>query len=125
MNVLGIMIKDIDVLPTVNFLSFFKKAKKLEGNYSEIVKPLSEEIKNDTANMPQIKFPGSDWFSVIEGDKKIISIGSNVAQIKNVQESLDVVADFKKDPELILLYTDTIPFELKINSTNLKEIFLW
>jgi hypothetical protein len=114
--------KNINVLPIVNFSSFFEKAKSLEGNYSEIVKPISEEVKASAVNMPQIKLPGSDWFSVIEGDKKIISIGSNVAQIKNVQESLDVVAAFKKDPELILLYTDTIPFELKINSTNLKEI---
>ena len=66
--------------------------------------------------------PGVEWFSVIEIDKKIVSIGSILAQTKNPKTPLDIVTYFKKDPEVILLYTDNIPFELKINSNQLKEI---
>lgn len=109
----------MQLIVPIDFVSFFKKAKELEGSYSEVIKPISENFVNNT---PQIKLPGAEWFSVIEGDKKIVSIGSILAKTRDPQKPLDIVNFFKKDPEVILLYTDDIPFELVINSLNLKLI---
>ncbi|HLW72579.1 MAG TPA: hypothetical protein VKR54_00850 [Candidatus Babeliales bacterium] len=109
----------IQLISPDDFVSFFKKAKELEGSYSEIIKPISENFVNNT---PQIKLPGAEWFSVIEGDKKIVSIGSVLAKTRDPQKPLNIVNFFKKDPEIILLYTEEIPFGLVINSSNLKSI---
>ncbi|HLX54254.1 MAG TPA: hypothetical protein VKR58_09950, partial [Aquella sp.] len=103
--------KKIKIKYHIDFVSFFKKAKKAEGNYNEIIKPISE---NFAQNTPQIKLPGMEWFSVIDIDKKIVSIGSMLVKTRDPQKPLDVVSFFKKDPEMILLYTDNIPFELVV-----------
>lgn len=103
----------------IDFVNFFKKAKKIEGNYSEIIKPIFE---NSIQNTPQIKLPGIEWFLVMELDKKIVSIGSTLVKTRDPQKPLDIVSFFKKDPEAILLYTDNIPFELVINSSKMKYI---
>lgn len=109
----------IKVSSRINFVDFFEKAKKLEGKYDEIIKPIS---LNYIENTPQIKLPGIEWFSVLEMDKKIVSIGSILAQMRDPQKPLDIVAFFKKDPEIVLLQTNTIPFELKVNSYYLRAI---
>ncbi len=102
----------------IDFNKFFEKAKTLEGNYSDIIQPiLSAE------SIAQIKLPGLEWFSVIEADKKIVSINSILAKTRDPEKPLDIVKFFKKDPDIILLYSDDIPFELKINSHNIKNIF--
>jgi hypothetical protein len=74
-------------------------------------------------NIPQIKLPGVEWLSVDIVDKEIVSIGSILTKTHDPQKPLDIVSFFKKDPEIILLYTHDIPFELMINSKNLKTIF--
>jgi len=111
--------KKIKIKHHIDFVSFFKKAKKLEGNYSEIIKPIT---MNFVENTPQIKLPGIEWFSVIELDKKIVSMGSTLVKTRDPQKPLDVVSFFKKDPEIILLYTDNILFELVVNSSKMKYI---
>lgn len=96
-----------------DFNLFFQKAKESEGNYSEIVQSISP-------NTAQIKLPGIEWFSII--DDKIVSINSILTKTRNPKKPLDIVTFFKKDPSTILLYSDSIPFELKINSHNIKNI---
>jgi len=111
--------KKIQLNIDIDFVSFLKKAKNLEGDYSEIIKPITLNV---VENIPQIKLPGLEWFSVMEVNKKIVSIGSILAETRDPQKPLDVVSFFKKDPEVILLYTDNIPFELKIHSNKVKAM---
>jgi len=102
-----------------DFLNFIKKAKTLDGNYSEIISPIWD---HSIENTPQIKLPGIEWFSVIDADKRVASIGSIFAKTRDPQKPLYVYSFFKKYPEIILLYTDDIPFELKINYNRLSSI---
>src|SRR5579872_3013589 len=111
--------KTIKIMTHMDFVDFFQKIKTLEDNYSEIIKTILEDY---IENIPQIKFPGIEWFSLMEVDKKVVSIGSILAKTRNSQKPLDIVKFFKKDPEVILLYTEDIPFDLIINSTKLKAI---
>ena len=111
---------EIDLALYINFPEFFKKAKELEGNYGEIIKSLT--VWNSIENTPQIKLPGMEWFSVIDVDRKIVSIGSTLVKTRDPQKSLDVISFFKKDPETMLLYTDNIPFELVVNSSKMKAV---
>lgn len=103
----------------LRFDSFFKNARELVTHYSDIVRPITPYFLQNT---PQIKLPGIEWFSVMDLDKKIVSIGSILAKTRDAEKPLDIVTFFKKDPEIILLYTDNIPFELKINSHNTRAI---
>jgi hypothetical protein len=106
-------------LTDYDFVSFFKKAIGLEGHYSDIIKPISNDLIENT---PQIKLPGIEWFSVLDADNKIVSIGSILAKTRDPEKPLNVVNFFKKNPELILLYADDIPFELIINSSRVKAV---
>lgn len=74
------------------------------------------------ANVPQIKLPGVEWFSVMASQKDIVSIGSILAKTFDANKPLDVVKYFKTDPKAILLYAADIPFELIINTNNLEAI---
>lgn len=109
----------IKLITDIDFINFFQKAKKMDGNYSEIIKFISPDFIQNT---PQIKLPGIEWFSVIELDKKIVLIGSTLVKARDPQKSLDVVSFFKKEPKIILLYTDNIPFELVVNTLAVEYI---
>ena len=109
----------IQLRTSKDFADFLQRAKEGEGNYSEIIKPITEYPVEST---PQIKLPGIEWFSVLDVDKIIVSIGSILAKTRDPDKPLDVISFFKKDPQIILLYTDNIPFELKIDSHNLWAI---
>jgi hypothetical protein len=111
---------EIKLITDINFVDFFQKAKRMEGNYSKIIRSITN-IEN-VQNTPQIKLPGTEWFSVIELDKKIVSIGSMLAKTRDPQKSLDIVSFFNKKPEIILLYTDNIPFELVVETPTVKYI---
>ena len=110
--------KTVKYITNIDFVSFFRKAKEM-GNYSEVIKYITADFVENT---PQIKLPGIEWFSVIELDKKIVSIGSTLVKARDFKKPLEVVSFFKKEPEVILLYTDYIPFELVINSSAVKYI---
>ena len=102
----------------INFTDFLEKAKKLEGNnYNEVIKPLRSSF---IVNTPQIKLPGIEWFSLMEVDKNVVSIGSILAKTRDSQTPLNLI---KQKPKAILLYTDNIPFELKIDLDGLGGIF--
>ena len=103
-----------------DFAEFFKRASDEEGNYRKIVEPLID--KSSIANELQIKMPGIEWFSLIDTQNKVVSIGSILAKTRNPETPLNVASFFKKNPEIILLYTDNIPFELQIDLGTLKAI---
>lgn len=68
-------------------------------------------------SLPQIKFPGLPWFSVID-EQKVVAIGDVLAKTRT--KPLDITSYFTKNgqpanPMGILLYTTDIPFELAIN----------
>jgi hypothetical protein len=119
--------KTLKLITYRDFASFLKKAALLESDYREIIRPISDEVPD---NIAQIKLPGIEWFSIKEIDKKVVSIGSILATTRNPQKPLNVCTYFKKDPEVILLYTDDIPFELqfeeqiepKKNCSNMEAI---
>ena len=102
----------------INFTDFLEKAKKLEGNnYNEVIKPLRSSF---IVNTPQIKLPGIEWFSLMEVDKNVVSIGSILAKTRDSQKPLNLI---KQKPKAILLYTDNVPFELQIDLDGLHGIF--
>lgn len=97
-------------------------------NYRELVAPLLHDFKNeyglDLSHLPQIKFPGLPWFSVIDSDK-VINIGSVLAKTRT--QPLDIATFFamrgkRADPLGILLYAENIPFELIINTAEAPAI---
>lgn len=115
-----------------NFADFLKEVTSSEVvNYEKAattIFPLlpKEELKFSEAqvwgNIPQIKLPGIEWFSVMASRKDIVSIGSILAKTRDPRKSLNVVNFFKTDPKAILLYAADIPFELVIDSKNLEAI---
>lgn len=109
----------ISLRTTKSFGEFFKQAHMQETHYREIIKQLHDR---SIANEPQIKMPGLEWFSVMDIDNKIVSIGAILAKTRDPQKTLDVASFFKKKPKIILLYTDNLPFELKIDLNSLKAI---
>lgn len=103
-----------------DFAEFFKRANEEEGDYRKIVEPLIDQ--SSVTNELQIKMPGVEWFSLIDTKNKIVSIGSILAKTRDPQKPLDITSFFKKQPEIILLYTDNIPFELMIDVASVKAI---
>ena len=80
----------ISLRTSKNFGDFFKQSHKQEGNYREIIKQLILYDQN-IANEPQIKMPGMEWFSVMDIDNKIVSIGAILAKTRDPQKALDVL----------------------------------
>lgn len=106
----------------VNFEMFMKEITKLDSiNYQKAVEYIFPVLQSEWSNIPQIKLPGVEWFSVMASQKNIVSIGSILSKTRESQ-ALDVVKFFKTDPQAILLYAADIPFELIINSKNLEAI---
>ncbi len=116
-----ILAQKIGLNTSKSFIDFFKQAHKQETNYREIIKTLILHDKNIT-NEPQIKMPGVEWFSVMDIDNKIVSIGTILAKTRDPEKVFDVVSFFKKNPKAILLYTEDLPFELKVDLNTLKAI---
>lgn len=102
----------------VDWNSVLQITRQLDVDYDKIAKILPAM---ESKNTPQIKLPSMEWFSVIDADKKIVSIGSILAQTKNPQVPLDITVRLKKDPVAILLRTDDIPFELKLDRLSRLE----
>lgn len=72
------------------------------------------QIGRTFTNLPKVRLPGQHWFSVVDIDNRIASIGMNMARAR--KDPLDVQKFFaKKQLAALLLYTDTIPFELILN----------
>lgn len=107
----------------LNFVKFISIVTNLNGiDYLSAAKSLSakQDLFGDYwANAPQIKLPGTEWFSILESPKKIVSIGSILSHARDPEKPLDLAKFFKTEPEVILLYASKISFELIINSKNL------
>ena len=90
-------------------------------NYRELAACITPDLNDPrlaVGNLAQVKFPGLEWFSVID-ESKVVSIGSVLAKTRTAP--LNIETFFKKKgeqarPLAILLYTQNIPFELIINS---------
>jgi len=91
-----------------------------KDTYDPLTKKLGE--RRLWGNVPQIKLPGLEWFSVMESQKDIAQIGSILAQARDPQKPLNIVKFFNADPKGLLLYAAEIPFELIINSVNMDAI---
>jgi hypothetical protein len=89
-------------------------------DYGKAMQYLNPEARR-AENTAQIKFPGTEWFSVINADKTVVQIGSILAENRGTRP-LDIATFFKTDPRILLLYAQDIPFELIINAPNLKSI---
>ncbi len=92
-------------------------------DYRKLVDPLITKSEL-LASLPQIKFPGLPWFSVIDTDK-VVSIGSVLAKTRT--EPLEIAKFFKRKGKLaepfgILLYAKDIPFELVIDTKTMPVI---
>jgi hypothetical protein len=88
-------------------------------DYRALAEPFLPNVQtNGLGSLPQIKFPGLPWFSVIDTDKVIV-IGSIMAKSRTVP--LDIATFFQKnstsaDPLGILLYASHVPFELVVDT---------
>lgn len=84
-------------------------------------------------NLPLLKFPGREWVSMIDIPEKIVSLGKTLARSRNPNQPLDVSRFFagritkeghKKlsmiYPQMVLFYTDKIPFILKFTAPPTK-----
>lgn len=91
-------------------------------DYGQIALALQKTDRPFIQNAAQIKLPGVEWFSVIDAEKNIVSIGSVLAKTRDPEKPLNIVNFFQTDPTVLLLYTQDIPFELIINSTKLEGI---
>lgn len=85
---------------------------------SSLLSPELEDAPNSC--LPQIKFPGLTWFSVIDSER-VVSIGPVLAFAR--KNTLDIEKFFRKRREKlqllgILLYTAVIPFEVIIDAKN-------
>lgn len=111
-------------IASTNFSDLLIEMTKEHGdpiNFTAIATALSGYMPY-LENTAQIKLPGLEWFSVINENKDIVSIGHTLTKTRNPNQPLDIVKFFKKDPKVILLYSAFIPFELIINSKNLTAI---
>lgn len=83
----------------------------------------SEDLESKLDSLPQIKFPGLPWFSVLNSDK-VVSIGSIIAKTRT--QPLLIATFFKNKKEVeplgVLLYAKQIPFELIINTKAMPAI---
>ena len=90
----------------------------LKAMTSEIIIAHEMNILRFIQRLPQIKFPGLPWFSVLD-EQEWCSIGSILAKTRT--EPLDIETFFARQgkpahPYAILLYAQDIPFELIINT---------
>lgn len=89
-------------------------------------------------NLPLLKFPGREWITMIDIPEKIVSIGKTLARSRDPEMPLDISRFFggriaKKEkniqkmiyPEMVLLYTDNIPFPLKFTVPSPKKDKDW
>lgn len=74
------------------------------------------------ANVPQIKLPGIEWFSVLASQKDIVAIGRTLAQSRAPSQPFSIQFFFKTDPKALLIYAPTVPFEIILDGKNLEAI---
>lgn len=118
-----------EFLTNINFNSFAKISSQAVIKYSELARqvfdtPFSEKkSKEFWGNLPQIKFPGVEWFSVLDSSKYIASIGNILARARGENRPLKLSTYFgSKDLKALLLYAHEVPFELIIDEPDFEAI---
>jgi hypothetical protein len=105
------------------YLNFLKEATASDSiNYDALGDILG--APDAPESLPQIKFPGLPWFSVLYDDE-VCSIGSILTKTRT--RPLDIATFFAKEskqaaPLAILLYAHNVPFELIINTKTKAEL---
>ncbi len=97
-------------------------------NYEELIRPIefyAMAPQLAIKNIPQIKLPSLPWFSVLDANRKTVSIGSILAQSRTAP--LDIGKFFKRqgavaEPIAVLLYAGEIPFDLEFHTTHMPHI---
>jgi hypothetical protein len=80
------------------------------------LKDAIESINPAGKNIPQIRYPGLEWFSVIDNEKNVLVIGSVLGQTRTEALSLQRFFKTQSPPKAILLYAKKINFEIKIDT---------
>lgn len=113
----GVASRDGEIMFTPDFVQFMQAAKLLDASYKDILSSIN--VVN-IAGVPQIKYPGLTWFSVFDRSK-VAPIGSILAKTRT--EPLHMATFFAEKrggesaaPMGILLYADTIPFEIVVDT---------
>ncbi len=110
-----------------DFRLFFDRAfsSDVPVFYEKIIEPVlllaSQESLGKTTSLTaaQIRFPGLPWFSVVDAQNRVVSIGRILATTRGANP-LNIKAFFKQQnssseteyPAAILLYTHNVPFIL-------------
>lgn len=113
-----------------NFTEYFKvleqKTKKPISyieEFSYIVNFIDSKGRiSDLHNVPSIRFPGTNWFSVIDISKVLLEL-TNIRVIAQGTEPLIINKTIKTTKDAILLYTQNIPFELDIQKPQIDTKF--
>lgn len=111
-----------------NFTEFVSLTNKITIDFLKAIKSISpitpfSSTGEYSQNIPQIKVAGLEWFSVLESNKKVISLGKNLITGHNPKKPLDIARYFKTNTfEALLLYHNIIPFELIIDSFYLQAV---
>lgn len=113
---------------------FFAKSYQLFYDYKSLISSVfpivpdylatSTQIKERMQNahkrfsdMAQIKLPGLEWFSLLALDTdKVVSIGAILSETRDKESPLNIATYFKKDPEVILLYGQDVPFNVELGA---------
>lgn len=103
---------------TTNSFSDYRKITE----YLFPILPKKEIFLPKWANVPQIKLPGIEWFSVLASQKDIVSIGRALAQSRAPSQPLSIQKFFNTDPKAVLVYGRTIHFELILDGKNIEAI---
>lgn len=108
---------------SINFSDFFEETSRAGKpiDFLAAIKHIFSDFAN-MPNIPQIKLPGTEWFSVLHVNDSTISLGKNFTLSRDPNKPLDIISYYKKQPKTLLLYSNIIPFPLVINSNTLQAI---
>ncbi len=109
------------------FDQFFNDASAVPLNFKQLAVALGIDIESRTVKelqAAQVRLPGLPWFSLINAQNSIISIGKIMAATRPVDKPLNVMSFFqqqrsaksKTGPIALLLYTNNIPFKIDMST---------
>jgi len=114
----------IEMVLPMNFPKFIQLIRQNSPNLSELISSIAGTKHDFVGTSPQVRLPGLPWFSILDINKKTISLNKTLSNnCKGYKEGINIQTFFKhKNPEIILLYSPFIPCELKINTPSNKPL---